>query len=67
MNCGLNINSQLLTFNLSEQILLQDVETPAVVVVVVGCGDGCVIGGRHGDGWLCVWKLAAKGEFLDFG
>ena len=32
MNCGLNINSQLLTFNLSEQILLQDVETPTVVV-----------------------------------
>ena len=35
MNCGLNINSQLLTFNLLEQILLQDVETPAVVVAVV--------------------------------
>ena len=32
MNCSLNINSQLLTFNLPEQILLQDVETPAVVV-----------------------------------
>ena len=35
MNCGLNINSQLLTFNLSEQILLQDVETPVVVVAAV--------------------------------
>ena len=32
---GLNINSQLLTFNLLEQILLQDVETPTVFVAVV--------------------------------
>ena len=32
MNCDLNINSQLLTFNLPEQILQQDVETPTVVV-----------------------------------
>lgn len=35
MNYGLNINNQLLTFNLSEQILQQDVETPAVVMAVV--------------------------------
>ena len=32
MNCDLNINSQLLTFNLPEQILQQDMETPTVVV-----------------------------------
>ena len=32
MNCSLNINSQLLTFNLSEQIWLQDVETPTMVM-----------------------------------
>ena len=31
---GLNINSQLLTFNLLEQILPQDMETPVVVVAV---------------------------------
>ena len=35
MNCGLNINNQLLTFNLPKQILQQDMETPAVVVVEV--------------------------------
>ena len=35
MNCGLNINSQLLTFNLPKQMLLQDVETPTVVMAVV--------------------------------
>ena len=35
MNCGLNINNQLLTFNLPKQILQQDMETPTVVVVEV--------------------------------
>ena len=35
MTCGLNINNQLLAFNLPKQILQQDMETPAVVVVEV--------------------------------
>ena len=35
MNCSLNINNQLLTFNLPKQILQQDMETPTVVVVEV--------------------------------